>query len=134
MIRFDRISRISCFLLIFFLIFSLSSLLLPQKATFAQIEELEKVAEEVEGIGDETDISVLIGRIVKTVLGLMGLVAVVLIIVGGFQWMTSGGSEEKIKKAKQMMGAALIGLVIVVLAYAIASFVIEQLTDIANPE
>lgn len=92
---------------------------------------LDDFNEEV-GYG-ETDIPTIIGRIVNIVLGLMGLVAVVLIIVGGFQWMTSGGSEEKIKKAKGLMGAALIGLVIVVLAYAIANFVIDQLTNITDP-
>lgn len=81
------------------------------------------------GYGD-TDLPDVIGNVVRIVLGLMGLVAVVLIIVGGFQWMTSGGNEEKIGKAKQLMGAALIGLVIVVLAYAIAEFVINQLTDV----
>ncbi|MBL7141538.1 hypothetical protein ISS21_00335 [Patescibacteria group bacterium] len=72
----------------------------------------------------------IIGKMIKAVLSLLALVAVVLIIVGGFQWMTSGGNQEKIEGAKKLMGSALIGLVIVVLAYAIAAFVINSLTGV----
>ncbi len=74
----------------------------------------------------------IIGKIIRAVLSLLALVAVVLIIVGGFQWMTSGGNQEKIESAKKLMGSALIGLVIVVLAYAIAAFVISSLTGVTD--
>jgi len=73
-----------------------------------------------------------VGKIIKVVLSLLGLVAVVLIIIGGFQWMASGGNEEKIKGAKKLMGAAVIGLIIIVLAYAIATFVIGNLANVTN--
>lgn len=73
-----------------------------------------------------------IGRIVRIVLTFLGLIAVVIIILGGFQWMTSGGNEEKIASAKKLMGAGIIGLIIIVLAYAIASFVISSVTTIVN--
>jgi len=73
-----------------------------------------------------------VGKIIKVVLSLLGLVAVVLIIVGGFQWMASGGNEEKIKGAKKLMGAAMVGLIIIVLAYAIATFVISNLVNVTN--
>lgn len=75
-------------------------------------------------------LSEIIGNIIQIVLSLLGLVAVVLIIIGGFQWMTSGGNEEKIKSAKKLMGSALVGLVIVILAYAIAAFVIGKLSGV----
>jgi len=74
----------------------------------------------------------IVGRIIRIVLSLLGLVAVVLIIVGGFQWMTSGGNEEKVGSAKKLMGSALIGLVIVVFAYALASFIISRLTGVTE--
>lgn len=76
----------------------------------------------------ESDLPTLIGGIVKVILSLLGLIATILLIVGGFMWMTSGGNEEKVGKAKQLMGAAIIGLVIVVIAYAAATFVVNQLT------
>lgn len=99
--------------------------------------QLEFGNEFVQNFGDEAgygeaSLSKIIGNIIKIVLSLLGLVAVVLIIVGGFQWMTSGGNEEKIGNAKKLMGAALIGLIIVILAYAIASFVISNLTGVTN--
>ena len=56
--------------------------------------------------------------------------AVVIILIGGFEWMTAGGSEDKIATAKKRMGAGVVGLVIIFLAYAIASFVITQLMDV----
>ncbi len=84
------------------------------------------------GYGTTTALPVVIGRIVNIVLGLMGLIAVVIIIIGGFMWMTSGGSEEKVKKAKSLMGYAVIGLVIVIIAYAAAAFIINKLGTVAG--
>ena len=49
-----------------------------------------------EGIGlPTTDIRLVVARIIRVALGLLGIVAVVLIIYGGFIWMTAGGNEEK---------------------------------------
>jgi ketopantoate hydroxymethyltransferase len=79
------------------------------------------------------DITVVISRIVRIVLSFLGLIAVIIIIIGGFQWMTSGGNEEQIGKAKKLMGAGIVGLVIVVLAYAIASFIINVITQVVKP-
>jgi len=73
-----------------------------------------------------------VGNIIQIVLSLLGLVAVILIIIGGFKWMASGGNEEKIKDAKKLMGAAVVGLIIVVLAYAIATFVVDRLSGITE--
>ncbi|MCH7759518.1 hypothetical protein IID20_04125 [Patescibacteria group bacterium] len=81
------------------------------------------------GYGDAS-LPEVIGNVIKILLSLLGLIAVVLLIAGGFIWMTSGGNEEKIKKAKQLMGAAIIGLIIVIAAYAIATFVIGQLVGV----
>jgi len=80
----------------------------------------------------QTNIPILIGKIINVIVSLLGLIAVVLIIIGGFQWMTSGGEEEKITKAKQLMINGIIGLVIIVLAYAIATFIIGKLVDVVN--
>lgn len=76
-----------------------------------------------------TDIRLIAARIIRTALGLLGIVAVVLILYGGFTWMTAGGSEDRISKAKQILVNAVIGLVIILSAYAIASFVISSLVD-----
>ena len=80
----------------------------------------------------ETKLPLIIGRIVKIVISFLGLIAAVIIIIGGFQWMTSGGNEEKIAGAKKLMINGLIGMVLVILAYAIASFVISSLSKVTG--
>ena len=65
--------------------------------------------------------------IIKTVLSLLGFIFVVLIIYAGILWMTAGGKEEQVKKAGNIITRAVIGLVIVVLAYAITYFVFANL-------
>lgn len=79
-----------------------------------------------------TSLPVALSRVVRIVLTFLGLIAVVIIVIGGFQWMTSGGNEEKIGGAKKLMGAGIIGLIIIVLAYAIASFVLSSVNTIVN--
>ncbi|MDD2646419.1 MAG: hypothetical protein PHV78_00620 [Patescibacteria group bacterium] len=78
------------------------------------------------------DLTVVIARIVRLVLGFLGLIAVVIIIIGGFQWMTSGGNEEKIGGAKKLMGAGVIGLFIIVIAYAASLFIMNAITRIVD--
>lgn len=59
----------------------------------------------------------------------VGVVAVIMIIFGGFKYITSGGNQESIKSAKQTLVYALIGLVIVALAQVIVKFVLNQATN-----
>jgi len=65
--------------------------------------------------------------IVNIVLGVLGIIAVIIVLWGGFTWMTAMGNEEKVTKARQILTAGIIGLIIVMAAYAIARFVISQL-------
>ncbi len=75
------------------------------------------------GLGS-ADLKATVINILQWALGLLALVAVVMIIAGGFMWMTAGGNEEKIEKAKKLISAAVIGLIIVLLAWAIVIFVV----------
>jgi TRAP-type C4-dicarboxylate transport system permease small subunit len=76
------------------------------------------------------DIRDAIGRIIRIILGFTGLIAIVIILWGGFRWMTAGGSEEKVKTAKGILTAGAIGLFLVFAAYAIATFVINVLARV----
>ncbi|MBI5230526.1 MAG: hypothetical protein HY981_04490 [Candidatus Magasanikbacteria bacterium] len=78
------------------------------------------------GLGNK-DIRVTVGNIINVALGLLGIVAVVIILIGGFEWMTAGGNEEKTGEAKKRIIAGVIGLAIILSAYAIAKFVIDSL-------
>jgi len=74
------------------------------------------------------DLVTSISSIIRTALGFLGIVTVVIILYGGFLWMTAGGSEERIKDAKKFIIRGIIGLVIVVAAFTIAQFVITSIT------
>ncbi|MBI4142774.1 hypothetical protein HY480_02785 [Candidatus Uhrbacteria bacterium] len=69
----------------------------------------------------------IIARIISASLGLIGIVLVVLLVYAGYLWMTAGGEEEKVTKAKDIIRNAIIGLIVVLLAYAISRFVITSL-------
>lgn len=71
-------------------------------------------------------------NIIQWVLGLLGLIAVIMILIGGFQWMTAGGNEEKVASAKKIISAAVIGLIVVLLAWAIVIFVVQTTENVTG--
>ena len=74
-----------------------------------------------------TDPRTVVGRIINVALGFLGVIAVGIVLLGGFKWMTAGGNEEKTTEARKLLGAGVIGLVIILCSWAIATFVINQL-------
>jgi amino acid transporter len=84
-----------------------------------------EVAEHI-GLGTQ-DIRVTIASIIRYAMGLLGIVAVVIILVGGFKYMTAMGNDEEIKKAKKLIFSGIIGLVLILTSFAIASWVLSTL-------
>ena len=70
----------------------------------------------------------IIGNIISVILSFLGVIFLILMIYGGYTWMTAMGNEEKVKRAQQMIIAAVLGLIVVVGAYAITVFVIGRMT------
>lgn len=68
-----------------------------------------------------------ISKIISFILGLVGVIFLALVIYGGFLWMTAAGNDKQVETAKNIISRAAIGLVVVILAYAITFFVINQL-------
>jgi hypothetical protein len=66
-------------------------------------------------------------RIINVALGFLGIIAVVIVLLGGFKYMISGGNEEKTAEAKNLIVSGIIGLAIILSAWAITSFVISRL-------
>lgn len=66
-------------------------------------------------------------RIINVALGFLGIIAVVIVLLGGFQYMIAGGNEEKTGKAKNLIVSGIIGLAIILSAWAITGFVISRL-------
>jgi len=90
--------------------------------------ELERTGAQFGAVEGEQDLPTIIGNIIRVVLAFMGIVLLIVVLYGGFLWMTAGGSEEKVEKAKNWIINGIIGLVIVLVAYAITSYVVGQLT------
>lgn len=82
--------------------------------------------QETSGLGEATLVTA-IANIINVGLGFLGIVAVAIIILGGFKWVTAGGEAEKVTKAKKYIFQGLIGLVIVLAAYAIATFALDAI-------
>jgi flagellar basal body-associated protein FliL len=75
-------------------------------------------------------VSVIIGMIINAVLSLIGVIFLIIIIVSGFKWMTAGGNEETITKAKKNLSNAVIGLMVIFAAFIITNFVVFQVLQI----
>lgn len=68
-------------------------------------------------------------KVIRVGLGLLGVLALGLIIYAGFLWMSAKGNEEKIEQAKKILIGAAIGLVIILAAFGIASFILGKLLE-----
>ncbi|MFZ5364855.1 MAG: Ig-like domain-containing protein [Patescibacteria group bacterium] len=84
------------------------------------------------GLAGEADPRIIIARIIRIVFGFLGVIALALVIYGGFVWMTAGGDPEQVSKAKKILVNALIGLAIILLAFSITSFIINRLEEAAG--
>ena len=78
--------------------------------------------------GNETSIPNLIARVIKIILGLVGIVSLVMFIYAGFLWLTAQGSMEKVKKGKDVMLYSVIGIVIVFSSYIVLNYLFGILT------
>jgi len=78
------------------------------------------------GTENDTNLEGNVTGIINAVIGVLGILAVVVIILGGIQYMTSNGDSGKVKKAKDTILYGIIGLVIVILSAAIVNFVIAN--------
>jgi len=99
-----------------------------QANTADQTFGITTVSEGLNGTLDNTKSPTqIITSIINIALGFLGLIAVGIILLGGFKWMTAAGNEDKTTEAKQLLGAGVIGLVIILAAWALATFVIQQI-------
>ncbi len=75
--------------------------------------------------GANSDPRVIIGQIISALLGIVGSIALVVFVAGGFLWMTSAGNKSKVDTGKNMIVWAVLGLGIIFLSYAIVKFVLS---------
>lgn len=81
-------------------------------------------------INPQASIGTVMGLLVKAFIGLLGIIFLILIILAGYNWMTASGDESKVEKAQHTMRYAIIGLAVIIAAYAITYFVFLNLGSI----
>ncbi|MBI4713888.1 Ig-like domain-containing protein [Candidatus Uhrbacteria bacterium] len=92
---------------------------------FAQ-EDFLTTSAEASGL-PQTNIILIIARLIRAFLGILGIIFVILVIYAGFLYMTSKGEAAKTDKAKKMITQAVVGMLIIFSSYAIASFIINAI-------
>lgn len=94
--------------------------------SFAQDVGLEAVGTTA-GLSD-TPLPIIIGRLIRIGLSVLGIILLLIMLYGGFTWMTAGGDDEKVAKAKKIIVNGVIGLIIISTSYAITSFVMSRVS------
>lgn len=79
------------------------------------------------GVSTE-DIPTFIGNIITGILSFVGLIFLILMVYGGFLWITARGDDEQINNARKTIIGAIIGMVILVAAYGITAFITSRVT------
>lgn len=130
------------FLLLLLSLFILTQPFLAQPIPEAQADDtlwdmqrqsgIDKIGSKAFGGEVPKDIRIIAARAIKIFLGFMGIIFLVLIIIAGFKYMTSSGNEEKVKEAVSQIKTGVIGLIIIVTAYAITDYITSCVLDITT--
>ena len=125
---FKKINKYLTLIFLFLLLFTEKA-----SAGLLKPDTANKVKRRATELGDEAGFNIdqglgdVVGLVIQAFLGLLGIIFLILIIFAGYNWMTAGGEEEKVRKAKSTISRAVIGLIIIVAAYAITYFVFAYL-------
>lgn len=82
--------------------------------------------------GQNTTVETVVGNIIQSFLSIFGIVFLGLMVYGGYKWMLAQGREEELKKAKDIIRSSIVGLAIVLSAYAISLFVVARFYQAAG--
>ncbi len=96
----------------------------PVMAQVSNIQQNFQQTAQAAGVQSQADLPTIIGRIINIFLGFLGIIFLILMLYAGYQWMTAGGDAEKVQKAQGTIRNAIIGLILIVSAFAITNFII----------
>ncbi len=107
--------------------FSIASFIISKIALAADLSDAFPNAKIVASSTYNTDQELypILGNIISVILSVLGAVFIIFIIYAGYLWMTASGNEQKVEKASQILKESIIGLIIVLGAYAISYFVLS---------
>lgn len=86
------------------------------------------------GVGDPKLLATKVGEVIGMVLSVFGVVFLGLTVYSGIQWMTAGGNEEKVTKARERIIRAAIGLGIIIMSYALTSFIVTRMQGVSEQQ
>lgn len=115
--------------IIFFTLTALGLILSAAAPVYAQVNVFggqQSVIESALGLGAQ-DPRVTAAKIIRVALGFLGIIAIGLALYGGFLWMTSGGDASRVEQAKKILINAGIGLLIILSAWGIVTFILGSL-------
>jgi len=116
---------------VLFIVFAFLGLFLTVNLVVAQNFGTDEVATGLEGsLAGAEDPRIIIGRFIQFALGFLGILVVLLIMYAGFLWMTSGGDEEKIRRAKKILTNSVIGLIIILSSWGLTTFILNRFSNV----
>lgn len=107
----------------------MAALLITPLAVGAQFRVPDNVG--VDPLAGQNTATQIIIRVIQILLAIAGLVAVIFLIVGGFRYIISGGNEETAETAKKTIINAIIGVVVIILAFVIVRVIANALVSTA---
>jgi len=93
-----------------------------RESILSETEDVAKKTFKTEGDAEGAVLAT-INNGINVVLGVLGILATIMILYAGFLWLTAGGNTDQVGKAKKIIKQAIIGLIIISLAYGIVGFV-----------
>ncbi len=104
------------------------SLALAQAADTAATDPTSVTLQDPLQLNAEAPLEDLVARVIKSFLGIIGIIALVLFLYGGILWLTSAGNSSKVEEGRNVFVWAVLGLVVIFSSYVIVTFVFDKLT------
>ncbi len=118
----------------FFVCLMLSGMLFAPRLTQAKLglDEAKNAADKSGGFNtneEEAGVAAIAGKIIQALISLLGIIFIGLTVYAGFLWMTARGETEQVDRSKKMLTQGVIGMAIMLAAWAITNFVLSRLID-----
>ncbi len=128
----NKLDKIKALIFLFITQFSLTSFIKAASIDTKAMDAQDTAMMEAAGLSGNSNLSTMISVLIQIILGFLGIIFLALTILAGFKWMMSNGNEDDIKKAKGSLKNSIIGIVIILAAYAITYSVFKYLPFSSN--